>query len=278
MTSTLGHTLRRMRQLPVLSPLRRAWYESRFTSATEPVRLFRGVFPTFKEAVASTPAGRLIGFDNDPAANRLADDRHRLFPSDYPVLFWLTRLLPQVRLVFDLGGNVGISYYAYSRYLSYPDTLTWLVHDVPAVVSLGRDVAQAELPSGHRQLRFTSGWDELRSADLVIAAASLQFLDDPTEWLRTATTRPRWIIINKTPLTDEPRAATLHAIGPSYCGYHLFNRREFLDSFHELGYRVIDRWSNADVGCEIPFYPQYNIPAYTGMLLELTASGGGSTA
>jgi putative methyltransferase (TIGR04325 family) len=249
----------------ILRPLRQAWYETQFASATGPVRLFRGVYPTFAEALATVPSDRPVGFDNPLAARRLAEDRHRVFPSDYPVLYWLTRLLPEARVLFDFGGNVGISYFAYRRYLNYRDSLDWVVYDLPAVTALGEQLARESDCPG---LRFVTDLTTLEQADIVLAAASLQFLDDPLGWLRDATVRPRWILINKTPLTDCPSVVTLHAIGASFCGYRLFNRPEFMTAFGNLGYRPVDVWTNADIGCEIPFHPEYRIAGYTGVLFE----------
>jgi hypothetical protein len=54
---------------------------------------------------------------------------------DYPGLFWLGRSIDAgLTRVFDLGGHIGIKYYAFRRVLSYPDSLRWTVCDVPSVV------------------------------------------------------------------------------------------------------------------------------------------------
>ena len=92
-------------------------YEARrFNAAIGNVRIFRGIYPDFPSALRDIPRDRLEGYDNEASSIRLMDDRLRIFPFDYPILFWLQKLLPACQLLFDLGGNVGISYYGYRKY------------------------------------------------------------------------------------------------------------------------------------------------------------------
>jgi len=73
--------------------------------------LYRGVFRDFTDARRSAPDQALTGYDHSEAA-RMYDGRlARVFPSDYPVMFWLAKLFPPGVSVFDLGGHVGIAYY-----------------------------------------------------------------------------------------------------------------------------------------------------------------------
>jgi putative methyltransferase (TIGR04325 family) len=104
-----------------------------------------------------------------------ARERHFIFPSDYPVMFWLARLLPDAKLLFDLGGNVGNRYLAFRSHLTYPDNFTWLVNDVPEVVALGRTLAQQEAAP---HLLFTTDFARLREADILLASGVLQVLED----------------------------------------------------------------------------------------------------
>ncbi len=128
-------------RVPILRQIRNHTYHKRFDTATGHVRLFREVYPDFQAASKDVPKFRLSSYDNEPSAHRLADDRKRIFPFDYPIMFWLSKLLPDAKLLFDWGGHVGISYFGYRRYLSYPDGLNWLICDVPAVVALGQKIA-----------------------------------------------------------------------------------------------------------------------------------------
>ena len=257
----LGAPLRGAVEWRPLKRLLRSVYDHYFYTASGQVRLFRGIYPDFATARAAAPAGRPIGYDNEETAWRVADERHRVFDWDYPMLFWMGRLLPETGRVFDLGGNVGISYYAWRRYLTWPDGLDWLVADVPHVVAAGERLAREEPSIG---LRFTTSLDELPRADLMIAAGVLQFLEDPFGSLALPRGLPRHILINKTPLTDRDDAVTLQATGASFCPYHLFNRARFLARFEARGYRLVDSWTTQGMGMRVPFHPVHDIAAFSG--------------
>ena len=48
-------------------------------------------------------------------------------PRDYPLLFWFSELFREgATSVFDFGGHIGVKYYAFQRYLPYPDNLRWV--------------------------------------------------------------------------------------------------------------------------------------------------------
>lgn len=239
----------------------RAAYSAHFRGAGGDARLFYGVYGDFAEACRHIPANRLVGYDNEPSAQRLAHERLQVFPFDYPVMFWLARVLPECRLLFDWGGHVGISYFAYRRYLALPTDSTWLVCDVPAVVELGRKIASEE---NARNLHFTTSLDQLAQADVLLAAGSLHFIEDPFAPLAAAATRPRHVILNKVPIYELPSAVTLHNMGSAFCPYRLFNRTEFVNALQRLGYRLVDEWKSPDLGCRIPYFPSHSIPAYTG--------------
>lgn len=247
--------------LPVLRPIFETAYRRYFESVTGHARLFRGVFADFTDATQAIPAGRLHGYDNASSAHRVSDERFRIFPCDYPVMFWLRELLPECRRLLDWGGNIGISYFAYRKYLSYPDGFEWLVSDVPAVVAAGRDIALNERAPG---LRFTSILTELVHSDVLLAAGSLHYIADPIAELREQPSLPRHLLFNKVPAYELPAAVTLQNIGTSFCPNHLFNRNSFVQQFEELGYKLIDEWRSPDLSCRIPFFREHCIPAYSG--------------
>jgi putative methyltransferase (TIGR04325 family) len=225
------------------------------------VRLFRGLYPNFASAEADIPKTRLQGHDHDVSALRLAHDVSNIYPFDYPILFWLQKLLPECRLLFDWGGNVGISYFAYQKFLSYPPELRWQVCDLPAVVKLGKTIATEKAARG---LTFTSTLDDAKFADVLLAAGSLQFIEKPFQALRALDALPRHILVNKLPAYDLPAAVTLHNLGSSFCSYQLFNRPAFIDQFLALGYELKDEWKSPDISCHIPYHPEHCVTAYTG--------------
>ena len=256
------------------APLRRAYERYYFNRAQGQIRLFSGVYPDFAAALEAIPADRRAGHDHAATAQRFTEDLYRVFPMDYPILFWLNRLLPQCRLLFDWGGNIGISYFAFQRHLQYPPELTWLVSDVPAVVREGRERARQAQATG---LQFTDSLERLCEADLLLAAGSLHFIERPFALLRAQRALPRHLLFNKVPVYERASAVTLQNLGAALVPNHLFNEAEFLGEIQRLGYRLVDRWET-DLACRIPFYPEYAIDAYKGYYFTSTATATEATA
>lgn len=238
-------------------------YARHFRLARGTQRLFHGVYPSFKVAQAAAPTNAFVGFDSDGAVARLAHEKHIVFPYDYPVLFWLSRLLRPGMRVFDWGGNVGTSYFAFRRVLPFPEGLDWLVQDVPAVVAAGH-----ALPPDNPGLRFTGSMAGLAACDLLLCAGAIHFVPNPFEILRVVgKSLPRYILLNKVPAYDQPNAATLMNVGYGFSAQHLFNQAELEAAFNALGYSVADKWQTPGLGCFIPFNPSHSIDAYTGWCL-----------
>ncbi len=253
----LGRRLDGMVSLPVLSDL----YDRYFAAATGNVRLFRGVFPDFASARASAPATKPIGYDNNASAWRLEGELRQVLPTDFPVMFWLQKLIQEQSVVFDFGGNVGISFFNFKPYLVYPEGMRWVVCDVPAVAAAGALIARDR---GASQLTFVTDPEGVSKADIYLASGVFQYVEDPFRSLREATRRPRHVLVNRTPVLDVGSAVTLQSIGTSFCPYYLFNRKEFLGNFAELGYILADEWRNPGHGCRIPAHQKYNIDEYSG--------------
>ncbi len=223
---------------------------------------YRGVFQSFAEAEASAPSRR-IGFNHSELANIYEDRMDKVFPSDYPVLFWLSRAFLDSSSVFDFGGHVGIAFYAYRKYLEFPADLRWRVCDVADIAKAGQMLANT---NGHSKLTFTTEFSDAHGFDILLAAGSLQFVEAPfSDKLRGLERRPRHILINKLPLHDGASFVTLQNTVHSFNPYKVENRRKFIDSVVSEGYELIDTWENADLSCRIPLHPEHSIKAYTGL-------------
>jgi putative methyltransferase (TIGR04325 family) len=250
-------------------PLIRKWhrfeYEEHFLRGAEWERLFSGVYPSFAVAAKAIPATRNNSYDNPDSATFLGH-KSSVRSSDYPVLFWLARLLPDNPRVFDFGGYLGISYYSFEKLLNYPPNLQWTIYDVPAVVNAGTKLAQEK---GRSQLAFTTSFERVQESSLLLAFGSLQFPEQTlAEFLRPLPQRPRHILLNKLPLTAQETFYTLHNMGPALAPYRITNREEFLQSMANLDYELMDSWENPEFGCYIPFHPDHSVRAFSGMYLR----------
>lgn len=259
--------MERLFQLPLVRNLYAVRFERAF--AHDWVGAFRGVYRDFAEARASAPNTKPLGYDHGDAAAMYTDRFDRIVPADYPVAFWLDRALRGgAREVFDFGGHVGLLFYGFSKYLNYPEGFRWNVLDVEAVVSAGAEFARLRGVAG--TLTFTERFQEASRADVLLASGSLQYIETPSfaESVAALARKPKFILINKLPLTEKAGFVTLQNIGTAFCPYLVFNARSFIESVEALGYRQRDRWENADLSCRLPLTPERDVDRYSGLFFE----------
>lgn len=247
-------------RLPVVGQVLAADYAREF--ARRPPNRFRGVYASFAEAEASVPANERVGYDHAELAGLYRHRMEKANQSDYAVLFWLKGLLDARSFVFDLGGHVGVSYHGWRNYLHYPAGLRWLVQDVPAIVKVGAELARERPSPG---LEFTSDVADARGCTILLAAGSLQYVDETlTQLLARIGSRPQHLILNKMPVYDGEGFVTVQSTGRAFHAYRIYNRAALLAEVTGLGYRLVDDWSNREQHCEIPFTRDRDIDAYSG--------------
>ncbi len=253
--------------VPGLRQALAAQYEQRFARNTTE-NLFRGVYPSFEAAAASAPKSRSMGYDNPDSALMYRDRLHTIYPSDWPVLFWLQHCFAQgCSRVFELGGHIGISYYAYQTAMSYPQALRWVVSDVPAVMERGAAFARHKDALG--KLSFEADFAQAAEADVFMALGVLQYLPETLgQRLRGLSRLPAHVIVNLTPLHADAAYFTLQSIGTAFCPYRVDPLPSFVRELTELGYTVRQAWTNPDKACEIPFHPHRSLHHYHGFYLQ----------
>lgn len=263
-------------QLPGIRSIAAPLYVRYFKQPCRRGNLYYGVFESYDEAQrqaeqwASThlPAT----YDVEGAALKYRDQLHKLRACDYPALFWLRQILEGgSRKVFDLGGHVGLAFYGYGSYLSYPHDLSWQVHDLPQVMAAGRALAGERDRTG--ALQFVSSPLDADGADLLISTGALQYLDYrlPT-LIQRLRKRPRHVIFNLTPLHESKSFFTLQNLGIAICPYRIEHASTLLEDMRHLGYEVRDRWTLGDRRIRIPFAPAHGVDHYQGCYLELASA------
>jgi putative methyltransferase (TIGR04325 family) len=248
---------------PVVKGVLERRYERTFIDNRD-ANLFRGVFESFDAALKSAPPARPLGYDNAEAASMYVDRTRKIYPTDYPVIYWLQKLFGDgCKSVFDVGGHIGVSYYSYRRYISYPQGLSWTVHDVPAVMEAGRKFAEGK--DQERRLSFCEKFEGVDGKDILFALGSLQYLEETlAQRLARLTHPPRHLILNLTPLHNKHSYFTLQSIGTAFCPYRVTSVGDFLKGIDVLGYKLVDQWENPEKKCEIPFHPEYSLDHYHG--------------
>lgn len=186
--------------------------------------------------------------------------------SDYAAFYYLRDRVPHVQRIFDLGGNVGNLYYRYRNYLPLRDDVTWTVHDLPENNSRGKALATSENVKG---LEFTDDFGKASGVDLFIASGSLHYFETPLpELVEKLGRRPKYILINRTPMTDGPDFAVIQDVGKIRVACMLYNRAKLIADFRRLGYEVHGEWWVPEHGIPVLDRPSSSVRAYAGLWLE----------
>lgn len=227
---------------PILSGLKRtaAEFRRRLSPGTESSR-FRGSFKSHAEAIASVRPGSLAGYNHSDIADVSFDKMCQRELWDYPVMYWLERLLPLTNCIVDAGGHMGTKYRAFRSHLRLPENFEWAVYDMPAIARAGRDRAQREGLTG---LSFFDRLEDTPPTDVLLASGLLQYLDiELSELLRKLPAMPKHLILNKVATRDEAAIFTLEDFGTAEVPYQVRNLSEFLQSMADLGYDIEDTWN-----------------------------------
>ncbi|GAC1362279.1 MAG: hypothetical protein NVSMB42_21870 [Herpetosiphon sp.] len=227
---------------------------------------FRGVFASVEEAAAAAPRTKPIGYDNPELAQEYKRSLDKTVRSyDYPILFWLEKLMKDGVKVFDLGGNVGIHFYAYERYLNCPPDIRWTVCDLPAIVKAGEELAHEE---GRTELAFTCRHDALAEADIFLASGSIQYIESLAGLLAPVARKPAHLLINRLPLYDGKPFVTLQNGGQVFYPQYVFNKTDFIASVEAIGYTLVDIWEDTIDSCIIPFHRNKSLPYFHGVYFK----------
>jgi putative methyltransferase (TIGR04325 family) len=231
---------------------------------------FRDAYQSLEAAMASIGSESQIDyeyfnstrdFDAEMAKfDKVFDD------SDYPVVFWLSRLMESHQKVMELGGNVGWAYYSYQRFFAYPQDLTWTISETPSAVANGREIARLR---GNEQLRFIESIGKESEAGIFLTSGTLQYLSDPVADIMSGMKRlPEHVIVNRTPMYDGPEYWTVQNLGINEVPYKIQNRQALIDSLRRLGYEIQDSWRKARA-IEIPFHPECDVDCFHGIYFRL---------
>ena len=272
--ASVAHKVRDLLEGPATRPLLLQWRRRHFLSP-EGFGFYFGVFDSFEAARRSLPPNPEFG--NEALAQEYVDLRSRkIFAYDYPVMWWLTRAFARgATRVLDIGGSVGVHFYAYRSYMEMPAALVWRIVEVPTIVALGRRVAAER---GAAALRFTDDLDEAlrgEGADVWISAGALQYMEEgrPDELLRRCATLPAHVVLNKLPLYPGDDFVCTQNIGHGcFAPMWVFNRERFVCGIEALGYVLRDEWDVHERSLYLPGHPERSFPAFSGLYFSHRAA------
>lgn len=212
------------------------------------------------------PAKKLTGYNHNCVADISFDVMCRVAAWDYPVLYWLQRLLPGAARVLDAGGHMGTKFRAFQKHLDLGPLLEWIIYDVPAIVSAGRKLA---VDQGIQGLSFADDLSAVPATDILLASGLLQYLDISfTEFIGRLAVRPRHLIINKLAVRDGETIVTLENFGMAMIPYQIRSRRPFFAEIEQLGYRVVDEWTIPSLSHTISTHPEFGASQIIGCYLR----------
>jgi putative methyltransferase (TIGR04325 family) len=80
---------------------------------------------------------------------------------------------------------------------------------------------------------------------------------------------PNHLLINRLPLYDGKQFVSLQNGGKVFYPQYIFNRKQFIDSLTDIGYKLVDIWEDRVDSCIIPFHSGYSVPVYSGLYFTL---------
>ena len=79
---------------------------------------------------------------------------------------------------------------------------------------------------------------------------------------------PRHVVVQRTPLHPKRSFFTLQVMAipdnPAFCAYTVAERDGFISGIKDLGYELVDSWSQPRV-LDVPFHPDCRIDTYSGL-------------
>ena len=253
----------KMRNVPLLKQIMR-WRDRRKFCRSRG-GCFWGVYNTASAALSDVPPRKNLGYDNEASADLYRDQIGKINSHDYPLLFWLAKIVANECSIFDFGGHFGIKYYNFRKYLPLAPNARWVVYDLPQVVVSGREWAKTH---GETSIEFVDVFAGFES-DVFFASGSLQYLDHRvSQTLGRMKRLPKHVLIGSLPVNQEGYF-TLQNIGVAVCPYQVFGLLELKRDMESTGYELIDSWREPEKGCYIPQYPRHTLRHYMGFYFRL---------
>jgi len=242
-----------IRNTPGVYRLRKLRYERRFFSNPGDYWGLLGSFASMEEARRYTDHPEFASYDNEAVVDVLLDYFSTLSLFDYPVLYWLNRLIDEESLesLVDFGGHVGVKYYAYTNHVRLPSTFKWAVVDVPAMVRRGEKKSRE---AGSPHLEFHTRIEDAPHTSLLFCSGSLMYVNQRIDQIVPAMkAKPDYLLINKLAVLPDKEIVALEGFGNVCVPYRVFSDKHFRRSVDEMGYELVDSWEIPDRTHSVPF-------------------------
>jgi putative methyltransferase (TIGR04325 family) len=191
--------------------------------------------------------------------------------SDYPVLFFLSPVVSELRTVFDLGGSIGNLFFQLDRYLNFSNELVWTVHDIPVKRAAMNEFAREK---GEKRLAFTDEFSAASGVDLFIVVGAIHFFEPKlAELLDQLESLPKHVIVNRSPFSSGDDIVMVHDGGLWVNPCKLHSVEKLCSGMRDLGYELVASWPVNERIVRIPLIPEYN-ETYRGFYFRLSSVPG----
>lgn len=230
---------------------------------------YRGLYASMALARAAGTTKKTAAYDviNKNKAENAEQEKQALetwfHDYDYPLLFWLSRVIKPGAKVLELGGSVGHFFYTIQHYIQLPQDLHWQIAELPEAVSLGIELAEDR---AEKRLRFLDSAlvNSADPADIFLTAGTLQYMEhNLPEILASLSTLPTHVLSHHLPMHPHEEYVTLQNLGVCEVPYKIYSRSKLETAMLALGYVLKASWKN-NRDLEIPFHRDKKIEGYCG--------------
>jgi putative methyltransferase (TIGR04325 family) len=220
-------------------------------------------YPSFAEAAKTAGVTKHGGHNSPRAIRSHAHLAGTVLPSDYPAIYWISRLGGNSLRVFDYGGNVGNLYYSYRPYLPKSlNRLRWTVLDLPAVITEGTLIAAEK---GTTEIEFQANVQTVTADDFVLVSGALHYWEASlAEFIEQFPEKPAAFILNRTPVHPDTNYITVQ-VRPFYSVPCVVRTTaEILSAFGNAGYQLADEWQVPELSMRMAMFPALTVASYSG--------------
>jgi len=223
---------------------------------------FRRTFDSLAEARRAAAAFCVSGHEHPANIERHVEALENVRESDYPVLYYWLQIRPEPHRVLDLGGNVGNLFYAYRRYLHFPDDLEWDIVELPGVRAAGERLAAEKKEC---RIRYIESIERAEEVDLFLSSGSLQYFDESLpDLLRRLKRLPSHVVVNRVPVCKGKEICTVQDGWTYLVPCKIQNVEALVRGMKEIGYELVESWEANEMRQLVPLYPESSAFRYSG--------------
>ena len=136
------------------------------------------------------------------------------------------------------------------------------------VIEVEKIALKGEEKFGNKNLSFVSSFKEIEGKDILISSGAIQYIENFS--LNSVNNKPKHILFSRLPIQDRYKTfVTLQNAKSSFNPQYIFNKKEFISSYENMGYTLVDEWVSLSDKAIIPFNREKSCGFYSGFYFKL---------